>query len=208
MGNKNDSGTSVHSQQQTQGGSQRASQSSATDDIDRRSMTYEQLAERRSTPRSKTPFYKVMLGLNVFGWVGMVVVLILFHYARPDFISGVQQYWGIEGDSSWSEGHLSAMTIMLQVCLIVSLVSIVMRARRNRRRTDSFGVNLIILFAIAAISLITLATTLGLQQRTVIKLETEVTAGKTKKLGTHVSRAAKLLVVSYKFLLTLHNSAA
>jgi len=53
-------------------------------------MTYEQLAERRSTPRSKTPFYKVMLGLNIFGWVGMVVVLILFHYARPDFISGVQ----------------------------------------------------------------------------------------------------------------------
>ncbi|CAB9493320.1 conserved membrane protein of unknown function [Alteromonas macleodii] len=162
MGNKNDSGTSVRNQQQTQGESQRASQSSATGDIDRRSMTYEQLAERRSTPRSQTPFYKVMLGLNVFGWVGMVVVLILFHYARPDFISGVQQYWGIEGDSSWSEGHLSAMTIMLQVCLIVSLVSIVMRARRNRRRTDSFGVNLIILFAIAAISLITLATTLGL----------------------------------------------
>ena len=63
---------------------------------ERSSMTYEQLAERRSTPRSKTPFYKVMLGLNIVGWVGMVVVLILFHYARPDFISGVQQYWGIK----------------------------------------------------------------------------------------------------------------
>ena len=162
MGNKNDSDTSVPDPQQTQEELPSASQSPKKSDIERRSMTYEQLAERRSTPRSKTPFYKVMLGLNVFGWVGMVVVLILFHYARPDFISGVQQYWGIKGDSSWSEGHLSAMTIMLQVCLIVSLVSIVMRARRNRRRTDSFGVNLIILFAIAAISLITLATTLGL----------------------------------------------
>ena len=162
MGNKNDLGTSVDSQQQTQSTAQRASPSSDSSNVEGRAMTYEQLAERRSTPRSKTPFYKVMLGLNIFGWVGMVVVLILFHYARPDFISGVQQYWGIEGDASWSQSHLSAMTIMLQVCLIVSLVSIVMRARRNRRRTDSFGANLIILFAIAAISLITLATTLGL----------------------------------------------
>ena len=162
MGNKNDSCTPVQNSPQAHRGS-KAEQSTTADDESRKSkMTYEQLAERRSTPRAQTPFFKIMLGLNIVGWVSLVVVLILFHYARPDFISGVQQYWGIKGDTSWSENHLSAMTIMLQVCLIVSLVSIVMRARRNRRRTDSFGVNLIILFAIAAISLITLATTLGL----------------------------------------------
>jgi len=159
MGNKNDSNTPVSQQAQEPSATQSDVDRSSDAENERSSMTYEQLAERRSTPRSKTPFYKVMLGLNIVGWVGMVVVLILFHYARPDFISGVQQYWGIK---SWSESHLSAMTIMLQVCLIVSLVSIIMRARRNRRQSDSFGINLFILFAIAAISLITLATTLGL----------------------------------------------
>lgn len=162
MGNKNDSSTSVPQQAQETSDSQR--DINRSDDVEnaRSKMTYEQLAERRSTPRSQTPFYKVMLALNIVGWVGMVVVLVLFHYARPDFISGVQQYWGIEGDTTWSESHLSAMTIMLQVCLIVTLVSIIMRARRNRRRSDSFGINLFILLAIAGISLITLATTLGL----------------------------------------------
>ncbi|MCG7646178.1 hypothetical protein MHM87_11330 [Alteromonas sp. Cnat3-28] len=162
MGNKNDSNTPVSQQAQEPSATQSDADRSSDAENERSSMTYEQLAERRSTPRSKTPFYKVMLGLNIVGWVGMVVVLILFHYARPDFISGVQQYWGIKGDTSWSESHLSAMTILLQVCLIVSLVSIIMRARRNRRQSDSFGINLFILFAIAAISLITLATTLGL----------------------------------------------
>ena len=162
MGNKNDSSTSVPQQEQEPSASQSDAAGSSNADNERRTMTYEQLAERRSTPRSQTPFYKVMLALNIVGWVGMVVVLILFHYARPDFISGVQQYWGIKGDTSWSESHLSAMTIMLQICLVVTLVSIIMRARRNRRRSDSFGVNLIILFAIAVISLITLATTLAL----------------------------------------------
>ena len=162
MGNKNDSSTSVPQQAQEASDSQRDINRSDHAENERSKMTYEQLAERRSTPRSQTPFYKVMLALNIVGWVGMVVVLVLFHYARPDFISGVQQYWGIEGDTTWSESHLSAMTIMLQVCLIVTLVSIIMRARRNRRRSDSFGINLFILLAIAGISLITLATTLGL----------------------------------------------
>lgn len=162
MGNKNDSSASVPQQAQEMSDSQRDINRSDDAENERSKMTYEQLAERRSTPRSQTPFYKVMLALNIVGWVGMVVVLVLFHYARPDFISGVQQYWGIEGDTTWSESHLSAMTIMLQVCLIVTLVSIIMRARRNRRRSDSFGINLFILLAIAGISLITLATTLGL----------------------------------------------
>ena len=162
MGNKNDSSTSVPQQAQETSDSQRDTNRSDDAENEKSKMTYEQLAERRSTPRSQTPFYKVMLALNIVGWVGMVVVLVLFHYARPDFISGVQQYWGIEGDTTWSESHLSAMTIMLQVCLIVTLVSIIMRARRNRRRSDSFGINLLILFAIVGISLITLATTLGL----------------------------------------------
>lgn len=162
MGNKNDSSTSVPQQAQEASDSQRDINRSDDAENERSKMTYEQLAERRSTPRSQTPFYRVMLALNIVGWVGMVVVLVLFHYARPDFISGVQQYWGIKGDTTWSESHLSAMTIMLQVCLIVTLVSIIMRARRNRRRSDSFGINLFILLAIAGISLITLATTLGL----------------------------------------------
>lgn len=125
-------------------------------------ITYEKLAERRSVDRAQTPFFKVVIGINILAWVSMVAVLVLFHYARPEFITGLQKYWGIEGDTSWSESHLSAMTIMLQVCVVLSLVSIVLKAKRNRRKTDSFGVNLFILIAIALISLITLATTLGL----------------------------------------------
>lgn len=156
MGNKNSS-SSPNSPLTSQTGDNLSSRKDEKPDI----VTYEMLAERRSTPRSQTTFYKVMLGLNILGWVGLVVVLILFHYARPDFISGVQEYWGIEGDTSWSQTHVNAMTVMLLVCLALSLVSIVMRAKRTRRENDNFGVNLIVLIAIVAISLVTVATTLG-----------------------------------------------
>ncbi|MDO6536742.1 hypothetical protein [Alteromonas stellipolaris] len=117
--------------------------------------------ERRSRPRTETNFFRVMLALNVIGWLALVVTLVLFHFARPDFISGVQEYWGIEGDTGWSAEYVKAMQIMLQVCLLVSLVSIVMRARRSRRQGDQFGFNLFVLASIAVISLITLATTMG-----------------------------------------------
>lgn len=132
--------------------------SSANDEIS----TYEQRAERRSTPRSQTPFYKVMLTLNIAAWLGLVVALILFHYARPDFISGVQAYWGIKGDTTWSEKYVRAMSLMLLACLMLSVISMLMRARRTRRQHDKFGINLFVLLSIVAISLITIATTFGL----------------------------------------------
>ena len=115
--------------------------------------------ERRSTPRTQTPLFKVMLTLNVIGWVSLGVALILFHFARPDFISGVQSYWGVEGKNSWSPEYVRAMLGVLQLGLGVSLVSIVIRARRSRRRGDTFGSNLIVLAVIAAVSLITIVTT-------------------------------------------------
>jgi hypothetical protein len=46
----------------------------------------------------------------------------------------------------------------LQVCLGLSLVSMILRLRRNRRKNDSFGINLFILASITIISLITLNT--------------------------------------------------
>lgn len=117
--------------------------------------------DRRKTPPADTTFYKVMVTLNILAWLGLVAVLILFHYARPDFISGVQKYWGVEGVTTWSRDYIDAMIILLRVCLGLSLVSLIMRAKRSRRQNDSFGVNLIVLTIIVAVSLFTLATTVG-----------------------------------------------
>ena len=119
------------------------------------------LSDRRSTPRSKTNFYRIMVGLNILGWVALVVALILFHFARPDFISGVQIYWGIKGDTSWSQGYVDALLIMLQFCLGISAISLIMRACRTRRQGDEFGMNLIFLSGMALISLIILLSTMG-----------------------------------------------
>lgn len=117
--------------------------------------------DRRQIPASKEPLFRIMVILNIVAWFSLLAALILFHYARPEFISGVQKFWGVEGRIYWSEDHIDGLLATLQVCLGLSLVSMLLRLRRNRRKTDSFGVNLFILAAITIISLITIYTTMG-----------------------------------------------
>lgn len=155
MGNKNSS-----SPQEGQIGDDLRRNTSGSAQPEGEVLTYEKLAERRSTPKSRTLFYKVMLALNILAWIGLVIALVLFHYARPEFISGLQLYWGIEGDESWSQVHMTAMIYMLLICLGLTLLSLFMRVKRTRRQKDRFGVNLIVLLVIVAISLITILTTI------------------------------------------------
>ena len=117
--------------------------------------------DRRQTPPSKEPVFRVMVILNVTAWVSLLAALVLFHYARPEFISGVQKFWGVEGRIYWSKEHVDGLLTTLQICLGLSLVSMILRLRRNRRKSDSFGVNLFILFTITVISLVTIYTTIN-----------------------------------------------
>jgi len=114
--------------------------------------------ERRLLKRENDPLFRVVVILNLCAWISLFVALVLFHYARPEFITGVQKYWGLEGRIYWSQEHVSSLVLMLQVCLGLSLVSTVLRSRRNRRKRDHFGVNLIILIFVTSISLATLYT--------------------------------------------------
>ncbi len=115
-------------------------------------------SDRREIPKREDTVYRAVIALNVIAWMTLVMALILFHYARPDFVTGLQQYWGLEGDTSWSEGYLRALRVTLQICLGLSLVSIILRSRRTRRHYDRFGVNLFVLSILAVISLVTLNT--------------------------------------------------
>lgn len=117
-------------------------------------------AERRLMVASKELLFRIIVIFNITAWISLLVALVLFHYARPEFISGIQKFWGVEGRVYWSKEHIDGLLATLQVCLGLSLTSMILRVRRNRRKTDSFGVNLFILVAITIVSLITIYTTI------------------------------------------------
>jgi hypothetical protein len=112
--------------------------------------------ERRKSNRNNDRLYQLVMGLNIIAWFLLIGALILLHYARPEFITGVQSYWGIEGREIWSEDHLGGLLTLLQICLFTTIVTIILRSRRNRRKTDRFGVNVMILLIISVTSLATL----------------------------------------------------
>ncbi len=116
----------------------------------------QRITERRLKSRKNDALYRVVVGLNIFAWIVLIIAIILLHYARPDFIAGVQNYWGIEGRETWSEELLDELLMLLQICLLVTIVTIVLRSRRNRRKNDRFGINIIILLVISITSLVTI----------------------------------------------------
>lgn len=115
--------------------------------------------ERRKISRKQDTFYQLVVGLNIVAWIFLIASLILLHYARPEFITGVQNYWGIEGREIWSKDHLDDLLSLLQICLFTTIATVILRSRRNRRKADRFGVNVLILLVISITSLVVLYMT-------------------------------------------------
>lgn len=82
--------------------------------------------------------------------------LVVFHDARPEFVSGVQAFWGVAGRQEWSKTLTLYLAGLLSLCVIISVMVLVMKRLRNRREKDHFGINGYVLMVTAAASLIIL----------------------------------------------------
>lgn len=118
--------------------------------------TSKPVPNRRKSPRENDRFYQSMVFINVLGWFVFIGALLVFHDARPEFVSGVQAFWGIEGRQEWSKTLTMYLVGLLSLCVIISVTVLVMKRRRNRRDKDYFGINGYVLMVTAVSSLIIL----------------------------------------------------
>ena len=114
------------------------------------------LHNRRKLTRENDRFFQCMIFINVLGWFVFIGALIVFHHARPEFVSGVQAFWGIEGRQEWSETLTVYLFGLLLLCIVTSASVLCMKRKRNRREKDYFGINGYVLMFIATLSLIIL----------------------------------------------------
>lgn len=108
---------------------------------------------RRRHPRENDLLFKILVALNVIGWGVFLAALIVFHYARPDFVSGVQTFWGVTGREQWLSSLSMYLVILLFTCVLISVVVLVLKRQRNRRENDYYGINGYVLMFTAASSL-------------------------------------------------------
>ena len=109
---------------------------------------------RRKTPKTNDAFYRLVVGINLFAWLLFVVALVVFHYARPELVSGLQEYWGFDVRKDWSETLSFYLILLLCMCVMLATLTFFLRRQRTRRKGDFFGVNLGILITITLIGLI------------------------------------------------------
>lgn len=117
--------------------------------------------DRRVLPRAQDLLYRMAIGLNVIAWVLLIGALIMFHFARPELVIGLHNYLGVEARTEWSETHVIGLNALLQSCLVLTLFSMVLNQKRSRRQADRTGINLFILIAVVAVSLLTLQITVN-----------------------------------------------
>lgn len=111
---------------------------------------------RRKIPRKDDKFFQTVVVINVLGWFAFIGALLVFHYARPEFVSGVQAFWGIEGRQEWSKTLTMYLVGLLSLCVVISVTVLAMKRRRSRREKDHFGINGYVLMITALSSLIIL----------------------------------------------------
>jgi hypothetical protein len=108
---------------------------------------------RRKQPLVQDRLFQIMIGVNVVGWIVFIAALLVFHYARPEFISGVQDFWGVTGREEWSISLSFYLISLLFGCVGLSLAVLLLKLRRTRRQNDYFGINGFVLLIVASISL-------------------------------------------------------
>jgi hypothetical protein len=113
-------------------------------------------SNRRRLPREDDKFFQTMVLVNVLGWFVFIGALLVFHNARPEFVSGVQAFWGIQGRQDWSETLSIYLIGLLASCVVISFAVIIMKRQRNRRERDPFGINGYVLMITAVSSLVIL----------------------------------------------------
>ena len=114
------------------------------------------IPNRRKVPRENDRFFQCMVFINVLGWFVFIGALLVFHDARPEFVSGVQAFWGIEGRQEWSKTLTIYLVGLLSLCVLIGVTVLVMKRKRNRRDKDHFGINGYVLMVTAVSSLIIL----------------------------------------------------
>ena len=82
-----------------------------------------------------------MVFITVLGCFAFIAALLVFHDSRPEFVSGVQGFLGIEGRQAWSKTLTICLVWLLSQCVIISVAVLIMKRRRNRREKDHFGIN-------------------------------------------------------------------
>ncbi|PJG57841.1 hypothetical protein [Aeromonas cavernicola] len=107
--------------------------------------------ERRRGPDRLT---RMLQGLVLVCWLGFMVLLSLYHFARPQTAYGFLVYGGVQVRSEWDPTYTPWLVYWLWGCCGLTLAVLLLDRKRSRRQEDAHRVHLAILLLILITSLL------------------------------------------------------
>lgn len=96
--------------------------------------------------------------LNLGAWFLLIMGLALAHMAKPEFNSGLVQYWGIPVEHNWDLDLVAKLEVLVRWCLVFTAATLVLHQFRSRRRNDGWRLNLFFLLFLSAVVLFVFST--------------------------------------------------
>ncbi|WP_114418292.1 hypothetical protein [Marinospirillum perlucidum] len=106
------------------------------------------LGDRR---RRRDPLLKLISVFGVVSWVLMLPALLLVDRARPEVETFFDRWLGLKVDPNWDLEVFRYAFFLMIFILLISGLGLVFNALRNKRKEDSFRINLIVIFGLSLI---------------------------------------------------------
>ncbi|MCK5096619.1 MAG: hypothetical protein KAR45_00870 [Desulfobacteraceae bacterium] len=99
---------------------------------------------------------KSLIALNIFVWILLIIILLIFHKAQPEFETFFDRFYQLNLRTFWDIKYSDLLIYFVATGLFISLTGWILGRFRGRREND----HLISLFLTGLISIILLLTAL------------------------------------------------
>lgn len=79
---------------------------------------------------------KILFALNMISWVVLVIILLVFHRAQPEFESFFDRFYQLSLRTHWDHQFLYYLTWSVMFGIAISLMGLCLGVYRARRKSD------------------------------------------------------------------------
>ncbi len=106
----------------------------------------EKFSERR---KGSDPLLSIISVFSLVSWLLMLPILVLVQQAKPQLETFLDRWVGSEIEPTWDLTLYRYAFYLMLVVLVLSFIGLVLNAFRRRRTTDSWRINLIVIFLLS-----------------------------------------------------------
>ncbi len=106
--------------------------------------------ERR---HKKDVWSKLLIGFNVSAWLLLLVILLVFHRAQPEFETFFDRFFNLTLRTFWDIRYVYLLVYCVILGIVVSMTGLVISLFRARRKTDHLA-SLVIMCGVSLVLLL------------------------------------------------------